>query len=345
MKKLGIIIIFLFLLGGIIFIWSSKPTKNIYAEKGYTKEEIEKVESFSTDIQNYLKQEDYIAGLSNYWNQEDFKDQNFKKYLEFSLRTSLDVKETIYLVNHEFDDQIAYDETTISLMHEPYYIHEYLNRYQSYMSKNQEISQVIANVNANLDYEFYTQDNEVDLSKNYLILVNKYYRLNENYAPDNLVTIESKYGISAKLEATVYQQYVKMWQDASKEGLYLYINSPYRSYATQKSLYNNYVSRDGKKAADTYSARPGYSEHQTGLAFDVTSKTTNFDTFEQSKEFKWMQENAYKYGFILRYPKGKEYMTGYIYEPWHYRYVGEEVASKIKETGLTFEEYYAYYVR
>lgn len=136
-----------------------------------------------------------------------------------------------------------------------------------------------------------------------------------------------------------------MWTDAKKEGLTLYINSPYRSYNTQAKLYQNYASRDGYTLADTYSARAGFSEHQTGLAFDVTSLVSTFDDFEDSKEYSWLSENAFKYGFILRYPKGKEYITGYMYESWHYRYVGEDVALKIKELGITFEEYYAYYVK
>ena len=136
-----------------------------------------------------------------------------------------------------------------------------------------------------------------------------------------------------------------MFNDAVKDGLTLYINSPYRSYSVQSSLYNNYGARDGFSLADTYSARPGFSEHQTGLAFDVTSKSTNFDTFAYSNEYEWLQKNAYKYGFILRYPKGKEYITGYQYESWHYRYVGVEIAKKIKELDLTFEEYYAYFLK
>lgn len=136
-----------------------------------------------------------------------------------------------------------------------------------------------------------------------------------------------------------------MWNDAHNIGLTLYINSPYRSYNTQKYLYNNYGLKDGYTLADTYSARPGFSEHQTGYAIDVTSKSTNFSNFEYSSEYKWLEDNAYKYGFILRYPKGKEYITGYQYEPWHYRYVGKGLANKIKELNITFEEYYAYYLK
>ena len=105
----------------------------------------------------------------------------------------------------------------------------------------------------------------------------------------------------------------------------------------QKNLYNNYVKRDGAQNADRYSARPGYSEHQTGLAFDINYADSRFEGTDQAI---WLAENAYKYGFILRYPEGKEHITGYMYEPWHYRYIGVENAAKIFASGLTLEEYY-----
>ena len=107
------------------------------------------------------------------------------------------------------------------------------------------------------------------------------------------------------------------------------------------NLYDNYVATDGKEAADTYSARAGYSEHQTGLAVDIYNKVLPYTSFEETEEFTWMQENAYKYGFILRFPKDKTNITGYQYESWHYRYVGKEVAKEIHENNLTLEEYLA----
>lgn len=129
---------------------------------------------------------------------------------------------------------------------------------------------------------------------------------------------------------------------AKSQGVTLSILSAYRSYSYQSTLYNNYVKRDGKAAADRYSARPGHSEHQTGLAFDFGGTTTkhNFESsYADTKEGKWLAANAQKYGFILRYPKGKEHITGYMFEPWHFRYVGSGEAPKIKSTGKTLEEY------
>ena len=129
-----------------------------------------------------------------------------------------------------------------------------------------------------------------------------------------------------------------------KENLNIRIISAYRSYDYQESLYERYLKTDKQEIVDTYSARPGFSEHHTGLAIDVDNEKLGFDKFYLTKEFNWMQNNAYKYGFILRYPKDKEYLTGYSYESWHYRYVGLEIAKYIQENNITFDEYYAYYL-
>ena len=128
-----------------------------------------------------------------------------------------------------------------------------------------------------------------------------------------------------------------MKQDAQKEEISLKIISGYRSYSRQQTLYNNYVKRDGKKEADRYSARAGHSEHQTGLAFDVNSLEQSFG---ETKAGKWLSDNCYKYGFILRYPKGKEDITGYMYEPWHFRYLGTKAAELYNNGNwITLEEY------
>jgi len=121
--------------------------------------------------------------------------------------------------------------------------------------------------------------------------------------------------------------------------LNLYISSGFRSYSYQENLYNNYVAQDGQLAADTYSARPGHSEHQTGLAFDLN---TIDDSFAYTEEGKWVKDNCQKYGLILRYPKGKEAQTGYQYESWHLRYVGKELAQELYNNGnwITLEEHF-----
>ena len=127
-----------------------------------------------------------------------------------------------------------------------------------------------------------------------------------------------------------------MKNDMAKENMQIRIISAYRSYDYQESLYDNYLKNNSQNIVDTYSARPGYSEHHTGLAIDVDNVKLNYNKFYLTKEFLWMQDNAYKYGYILRYPKDKENITGYSFEPWHYRYVGKEASKYIKEHDITF---------
>ena len=150
-------------------------------------------------------------------------------------------------------------------------------------------------------------------------------------------SLPSDYGNG--LTSITQSAFNKMNADAKSLGLNLWIASGYRSYWTQNTLYNNYVAADGKEEADTYSARPGYSEHQTGLAFDLNSVESSFANTDEGK---WVKDNCYRYGLIIRYPKGKENITGYMYEPWHLRYVGVELATKLYNNGewITLEEYF-----
>ena len=156
-----------------------------------------------------------------------------------------------------------------------------------------------------------------------ILIANKTYSLPSSYYPGGL-TYETEVAFN------------KLCTAAAKEGLNFYCVSGFRSYAYQKNLYNRYVAQDGKAAADRYSARPGHSEHQTGLALDVNSVNQNF---AYTKEGKWLAANCYKYGFIIRYPEGKESVTGYMYEPWHIRYLGVETATAVFNSGLCLEEY------
>lgn len=129
----------------------------------------------------------------------------------------------------------------------------------------------------------------------------------------------------------------KMQAAAAEDGLTLFVISGFRSYKRQEEVYAGWVSSDGAEKADTYSARPGYSDHQTGYTFDLNSCE---DSFAYTPEASWIAEHCADFGFIIRYPKGKEAYTGYIYEPWHIRWVGEEKARILTESGLSLEEYY-----
>lgn len=157
---------------------------------------------------------------------------------------------------------------------------------------------------------------------NGILIANKTYALPSTYNP----------GADPTAKAALNE----MFAAAKKDGLNLFICSGFRSYSTQKTLYNNYVARDGKAEADRYSARPGHSEHQTGLGFDINKANSSF---EGTPEALWLAANCHKYGFIIRYPQGKEHITGYIYEPWHVRYLGVDTATAVYNSGLCLEEY------
>ncbi len=224
-----------------------------------------------------------------------------------------------------------------------YFNNDYLDRYIDYKNKNKDLSikDIIIEVNIGLDNDYYTNTKETPyLNKSY-ILVNKYNYLPEDYVPKNLEPISEEYARSGmQLVNYAKEAFESLATDAKKDGMTIVAMSSYRSYQYQENLYNRYVQEDGKEAADTYSGRPGFSEHQSGLAVDVYNGEKDYTDFEETEEFEWMQENAYKYGFILRFPKEKTKQTGYQYESWHYRYVGKEIATYIHEKKISYEEYY-----
>ncbi|MCZ8541148.1 M15 family metallopeptidase [Psychrobacillus psychrodurans] len=164
---------------------------------------------------------------------------------------------------------------------------------------------------------------------NGVLIASKKYPLPSTYAPG-----ESKEARAA---------FQEMAAEATLSGYDLIAFSTYRSFDYQTQLYDRYVTNDGQDAADRYSARPGYSEHQTGLAFDIGEQhfEQHFakESFGETEAGKWVAANAHKYGFIMRYPNGSEKITGYMYEPWHFRYVGEELAVQVYEANVTLEEF------
>lgn len=183
---------------------------------------------------------------------------------------------------------------------------------------------------------------DADLSKGILVLVNKTYQLPEQYKPAHLVAMPDKYstGELKELQQPAMEAFVQMCDAARKDGHWLHNRSAYRTHAIQQMLYNRNVAKYGAQKAALYSARPRHSEHQTGLAVDINKVALDF---EKTPAFAWLQENAHKFGFIMRYPRGKEAITGYEYEPWHYRYVGKEAATFIHKHHLVFEEYIQYF--
>jgi D-alanyl-D-alanine carboxypeptidase len=284
-----------------------------------------------------------------------------KKYIDYRNSNEFKLKQIGYNeteikdITKLKDDQIKailkkkYNRLNIKFIRQKYFITNNLDRYIKYYNnhKDDKISHIVSIVNVCADEDYYDKDTvkKTDISKKELMLVNKFNYLDENYAPDDIVKVSMQFAYGDnEIKKEVYEKFRSMYNDAKKEGLYLIITSSYRDYNFQKELWDSYANQKGDEWADSVSARAGYSEHQTGYTLDIVTYKANMSSFEKTDEFKWLQDNAYKYGFILRYPKDKEDITGYSYESWHYRYVGKDVATKIKKLGITFDEYYAYFI-
>ncbi|MBW5447325.1 D-alanyl-D-alanine carboxypeptidase family protein [Cohnella sp. CFH 77786] len=180
------------------------------------------------------------------------------------------------------------------------------------------------------------------------VLVNKSRNLPSSYIPNDLVVPNVAFSFSGdspkkKMRKEAATALEELFEGAGKAGIKLKAVSGYRSYATQKALFENYSKKHGEDAANRFSAHPGQSEHQTGLAMDISSASAGYDlveSFGETEEGRWLAAHAAEYGFIIRYPKGKEKITGYQYEPWHVRYIGKEAAADVVRSKLTFEEFF-----
>lgn len=225
-----------------------------------------------------------------------------------------------------------------------YYIPNNLERYLAYNNGTRTAKEIVTNVNCNIDKEFYTNINPADVSKGYLILVNKYYAVDKNYKPANLTQLGTNYSYrnDSYLATEAYDSYTQMIDDGRSLGYKLIDTSNFRTYNLQADLFNQSVKNNGMAYALKSSAKPGHSEHETGLASDIVKQGVSMYNFGSTAEFNWLKDNAYKYGFILRYPKGKVNETGYKYEPWHFRYVGKTLSSKLYNNGewTTLESYF-----
>lgn len=244
--------------------------------------------------------------------------------------SNVDVKK--YLLTEKYEDISKFIAS-------PYYKPENTMRYQKYYKKHSDYTtdNVVIYVEIGLDNEFYTDPVEITNYNDVDALVNKYHKLPSKYEASDLVTLSKEYSTNShRLKSVAATALMKMIDAAKVDGMDLKVISGYRTESTQNWLYNNSVKKNGVEHALIYSAKPGYSEHQLGLAVDLNSVE---EDFEQTKEYKWLKTNSYKYGFIERYPKGKEFITGYGYEPWHYRYLGVDLATKVFTENVTYEEY------
>lgn len=366
-KKVLILILIIILILSLVYILLPK-------NYGYKKETIEVFKE--NDLYEQIKDKKiYSKTLEEAINQNSFNKEYFLEYLDIKY---IDDKDFISNINkllnlgysskdinaiyNKIPDSVniiidsKYNKDIINIMNLSYFKIDNLKRYLDYdimevksiydisnIKKDFNYEDVVTYVNANLDKEYYSSDNLIsneDASK-IDVLVNKYHKLDENYEPSDLTIIDSKYASGTqKLRKEAQIKFEEMASDMAKENLKIYAGSTYRSYTYQKGLYDRYVKKDGFAAAETYSARSGYSEHQLGLAVDIVNGKWDYLS-ENDKEYDYLVKNSYKYGFILRYPRGSEYITGYMFEDWHFRYLGVELATKVFNSGLTYDEYIA----
>lgn len=277
---------------------------------GYKSDEINLFYEKLPDNINVITSNEYDKNISNYLTLSYFNIDNLDRYIKYE--------------NNDNKFTSVYDTNTIK--------------------DNYNYEDTVTFVNAYLDKDYYT--NDIALSKEEEkkidVIVNKYYKLSKDYEPDDLTKIDSKFasGSNQRLRKAAAIKFEEMATDSLKNGYKIYAGSTYRSYDYQLGLYNRYVAKDGFDEAETYSARAGYSEHQLGLAVDIINGKWEYLS-ENDEEYEWLIDNSYKYGFILRYPRGKEYITGYVFEDWHFRYLGIDLATKVYNSKLTYDEYVA----
>lgn len=306
--------------------------KDKIKEKGYS-------EIVARQIDNPDFKEEYI---DNYYQIDSMEYSDFLKITNNLIAKNYSNKD-INLINKNYDKdfldylQENYVEDISKYLEYDFFKPANIDRYLSYF--NNDYKDTIVKVNIGLDRPYYENPNIVK-EYNPNMLVNKYNKLDSNFNSNNLTELNNCTSKSEKfyLSEDAKKAYDNLCAASKKEGMNISVNSAYRSYESQKETYDYYYKAYGQSYVDKYVALPGFSEHQTGLSLDI--KSLNSNIFEKSKEYTWMKENAYKYGFILRYPEGKEKITGCNKEAWHYRYVGVEIAKYIYENNITYDEYY-----
>jgi len=331
---------FIFLCIIVLSVYSLNDLMNpykdkIFLEKGYTQSEVEFILSLEDSEKDKLIESQKIDYIVQHYTIEHYTELSNIGYIDSEITSilNLNAELIVFLSTRNKIDNLN------EWLNQSNFIQNRFDRYLAYYQENSTVPfhTIIERVNANRDYAYYTNVQATDTTLKELLLVNKYYYLDETYVPDNLVSV-SPYG-NVKMVMIARDAFIELCNDAKNEGYTIIGISGYRSYSTQDNLYNRYLKKDPQWLVDTYSARPGFSEHQTGLVVDVSSNNQDILTFEMSNSFKWMKDNAHLYGFILRFQKGKEDISGYKYEPWHYRYVGKEIATTLYSTGMTYDEY------
>ena len=273
-----------------------------------------------------------------YYDRENFIDNTSNMLL---LGYETDVINTINKKNNEVINKIAntaYYKNLKEYLTYDYFKPELFERYEAY--NKGDIKDTLVKVNIGLDKPFYQDPNTVS-EYSTTMLVNTYNKLDKNFTP-TLVKMGKCSEGENYLSKEAKEAFDKLCDASLKDGMNIGTTSSYRSYKDQEDVYKYYLRVNGQDYVNKYVAKPGFSEHQTGLALDV--KSVNASPFKTTKEYTWMINNAYKYGFILRYPENSKNITGYNSEAWHFRYVGVEIATYIQENKITYDEYCALFM-
>lgn len=260
---------------------------------------------------------------------------------------SVDIKEFLSEMELTFDQYLAVMTEFEADGIYPHYLEKNVTQYTQYRYNNPDIprSTAMAYVNVNVDTEFYSNIREVTNPDSVSLLVNKHHKLSSDWAPKDLVNIGNGY----RLRSEAAEAYFLMKEEMNGIGLNLNVVSAYRTYYSQESSHRSSSRYNGIDAADQDLARAGHSEHQTGLTMDVLHRSHSGRLanahFQDTAEYAWMLENAHNFGFILRYPSGYEHIHGYVFEPWHWRYVGADIATAMYNEGIVvYEEFYGKYL-
>lgn len=282
------------------------------------------------------------------------KDYNYKKTYDYKLLSAGYSEEEVKVIKDKFsNDKIdillkeKYDKNVVSFIKEKYFIYNNLSKYMEYKKKNKNdtYTHVVSIINTEADVEWLDNEKETDTSKGNLMLVNRLYGLSKDYEPDDIIDVPVSISYSGvKISKSILEN-IEELIDAGKEAGYTFVLSDgYRSYEAQKKMFESYKNSYGYEEADKNVARPGHSEYQTGISFQIVPYNKVFDKPRESTEYLWLRDNAYKYGFIFRYPEDKKDITLFDSYTWRLRYVGTDAASIIENEKICFEEYYAYFV-
>ncbi len=234
----------------------------------------------------------------------------------------------------------------VNLTKEKYFIFKNLDKYLEYKKENEgkKNNEIVAIINTEANVDWMDNEKKTDTSKGSLMLVNRIYGLPSDYEPDDIVDVPSLYAYTGKkISNSILNDIISLIEAGKEEGYTFVVSDGYRSYKEQENIYNNYKNSYGESEADIYVAKPGHSDYQTGMSFDLMPYNKVIDNPSESEEYKWLKENAHEYGFIFRLPKDKEKLTRFKSSTWRLRYVGTEASTVIHNENLCLEEYLAYW--